>query len=158
MKNKHKPTLHSLPPLMCFLIPQIRLGASAWAQNGVRPGNRSDERYSQSRKPLGQFRLHRQYVILQIERLWQHCVEPSLSAPFSNSICSRTSLCHILVVLAIFQTLTIFVFVVAICDQRLQLWNCDSLEAQMMVSGFQQECIFKLRYLRFFFFFLDIIL
>ena len=49
------------------------------------------------------FVLHRYYIFLQIEGLWQLCMEQISQLHFSKSFAHFVSLCNILVILPIFQ-------------------------------------------------------
>ena len=85
--------------------------------------------------------LNRYCIFLQIEGLWQPCVEQAYRRHFSNSICSvRVSVSHFGNSQTISDFLIIVIFVMVICDQwylMLLLQNdYDLLKAQMMVSTF----------------------
>lgn len=64
---------------------------------------------------------HRFCIFLQIEGLWRPCIEQVYWHHFSNSICYLPiSVCHILVILPIFQTLLLFCLLW--CSVMSDLW------------------------------------
>ena len=82
-----------------------------------------------------------------MEVLWQPCVKQVCWHHFSNSICSLLSLCHILVILKIFQTFfIIIIFVMIIYDQQslmlLLQKDYDLPKTQMIASNFFSKMYF----------------
>ena len=61
------------------------------------------------------------FVCLQIEGLWQPCIEQVYQCHFSKNVCSLVFPYHILVILALFQTLSLLfhslLFILEICDR-----------------------------------------
>ena len=74
----------------------------------------------------------------------------SMSAIFPTAFSHFMSLCHILIILEIFQTFSLSIYLLwwsGISNLWLRLQkHCDSQKAQVMVSIFSSKSLFKLRY------------
>ena len=87
---------------------------------------------------------------LQIEGLWQPCIEQVYRCHFSNSICSLCiSVSHFGNSCNISNFFIIIIFLIVICYQWSLMLYYDSLKAQMMVSIFYKAGLMVLNSLSF---------
>ena len=84
---------------------------------------------------------------LQNEGLWQPCVEQVYQRHFSNSTCHFVSLCHILVILAIFQTFSLLLYFLwwsVISDlwcYYVIIWGCHEPHPDKMANLIDKCCV-----------------